>query len=583
MPDNIIDDEVGAAKLGDAEKVSDPSMVNYREDGGIPGYNCAACQYFIQGHCKIIDQNVAPEDLCDAFTEALVNGRKGSMAAQTELKVRNTVEMPFYIYRVSHDKANDVRRWYATASGVKKDLYQERMTVQLFNDFIQRIDVGDEIPEPFKSKAWEGGKPYLGVAHYLDLGGVGIVGRTEDVYVDGSILKMRGVFEDTDMAKRAFDAIKNDIDNDVAQNERVRVSIAFIDWGHEHEGHGAFERKSLVDRCPYCEQGIGEKIYKKGQLVHLALTRRPAYPDTEIVLEERSMDVKNAGRYEDAESIVGKDYADKLEKADQKLTNRSAPEVAPDAVVIRDDETEDKRSPLDGAKSLDEADAYLERSGTDLIDSWGVLADVLGNISPRHNAEIREVISDFQSRLDVMALRTIMELNAKLGGTDMPELEKKHVEEKAEEAKPETEKEVEAEVVEKSAHPLDEAIMSLKSAYNEALASPGDRQTQLSMIQPAINGLAEAIMRSVDGEGKPEATGDSTADIADVVRSAIRDEVAPLRAKVEALSARVEQKEAAPPVRRAIQPTGPINPAVQQEERPSNLKSIVRRSVGLFG
>src|SRR3972149_2872250 len=96
------------------------------------------------------------------------------------------------ITKVAQDKQTGVRRWYAKASGVERDLYDERMSLDLFKDFIRRAEAREAVPEPFSSEARNGGLPSLGVAHYLDLGGAGIVGRTAQLWLVGNLLKARG-------------------------------------------------------------------------------------------------------------------------------------------------------------------------------------------------------------------------------------------------------------------------------------------------------------------------------------------------------------------------------------------------------
>ncbi|KKL05482.1 hypothetical protein LCGC14_2605600, partial [marine sediment metagenome] len=308
--------------------------VSFREGGGIPQFECSACQNFESGFCRLLKLAVEPGDICDAFVENFKDGRKSNVKAQTEVLMR-TVEVPLFISRVSIDRQTGERRWYATASGIEKDLYKERMSVELYKDFINRIETRELAPEQFVSEAWTGGLPYLGIAHYLDLDGYGIIGPTDQVYIDGKILKMRGRFDSSELANKAYEAIQEDIKNGTDQNERIRVSIAFIDWSHNHEGVGSFVRESLSQICPHCEEGVGEKIYMAGQLVHLALTRRPAYLDTDIALEERAMENKSSQK-EDAASIVGEELAEKLEERKALTQRASLEDVADGAIVIKD-------------------------------------------------------------------------------------------------------------------------------------------------------------------------------------------------------------------------------------------------------
>lgn len=293
------------ATLGETTRKYDPTEVNFRRLQGVPNFRCGDCAFYENGTCRIVAvSDIDPNDICDRF-EALTLGNLPSFEASRPRQAGTPVTerammiqgplrrvipafalTEMFITRVSEDRQTGVKHWFSSASGLERDLYDERMSVDLFRDFIKRAESRDEVPAPFSSKAWNGGLPYLGVAHYLDLDGAGIVGPTEQVYVDGNVFKARGSFNDSPIGTASYTAIKNDIEKNVPSDQRTRVSIAFIDWLHDHEGHGSFERKSMIERCAMCEKGLGEKIYRAGHLVHLALTRRPAYPKAEIGLEE---------------------------------------------------------------------------------------------------------------------------------------------------------------------------------------------------------------------------------------------------------------------------------------------------------
>jgi len=409
----------GQATIGEDTRKLSKSEAGYREDQGITGLRCGDCIFFEAGACQIVEGRIDEDDVCDQFEPNL---KDGSMQAEQAVE-RSVRATDMWITRVSKDKKTGKRRWYATSSGVKKDLYNERMSVDLFDDFIKRIDAGDEPPPMFTSDAWSGGMPYLGVAHYLDLNGDGIVGPTLQVWRDGNVLKAKGEFQETPLAEAAFKAIQQDQIENRADNERVRISIAFIDWGHNHGKGKEFTRKSLSDTCMYCEAGVGDKEYTAGHLVHLALTRRPAYPETEIVaLEEKSM----SKRRDDAASIVGEEMADELEKRmKESLVGRSDGngKVATGAIVVKDEggqqESEaEVEHALGGARTLDEAEAYLTKSETVLLNSWGVLEDVLSNIveDEEKALAVRAVVRDFQNTLDVRAAEAILNVERALGG-----------------------------------------------------------------------------------------------------------------------------------------------------------------------
>ena len=596
------------------------------------------------------------------------------------------------ITKVAQDKQTGERRWYARASGVERDLYNERMSVNLFADFIKRAEGRDEVPVPFSSEAWNGGLPYLGVAHYLDLGGKGIVGPTEQLWQDGNLLKARGTFRDTPMAKAAFKSIQEDIKNKTPLEERVRISIAFIDWAHDHEGAGNFERKSLTDRCDMCASGKGEKVYKAGHLVHLALTRIPAYPTATIELEEKSMG--KSKRYDDAESIVGK-YADELEEED-KLVGRSGEDIS-EAVVIRQDEEEGEfpprkkkkkkkrrpppregeeeegpppeeedegpprgrrrrpppeegeeeegpppeedegpppeegeeeegefeegeeedeeaprrkkkgRPPFGGAKSLADAEDYIVRTAGNspvLMDSMNVVAGVLTNVAgAEHESEIREILGDFQTRLDSEVLRALSDVRKSLPKeATMPkdsEVQPEAAVAEAEAAPAAADAEVlpEAEVQEEDEVGL--AVASLIASYNEAIETPADEAVRLRMIQEPFEKVAKAMKANIGGESAEEApqTGGVTIE---QIQQAVATEVAPLAAEVEKLKTASTASEEDGPVRRAVQ-SGSLfmaqksgvtepgevitesdvkNPKTDKNVTPG-LRSLVRQTVGL--
>lgn len=121
---------------------------------------------------------------------------------------------------------------------------------------------------------------------------------------------------DTPLGKAAWNGIKKD-ENLPKDEDKIRISIAFLDLAHKHGEDGkVFERKSITSVCPDCAKGKGEKIYVDGYLVHLALTRKPVNPRT--AMEEDIMAKKSqiTTRKEDAVSIVGDvELVDAIEKS----------------------------------------------------------------------------------------------------------------------------------------------------------------------------------------------------------------------------------------------------------------------------
>ena len=240
-------------------------------------------------------------------------------------------EMSLYISKASFDKKTQEMRWFAVASDTDRDDYDEKMSIELYNDFIRRAVEGEAPPEELCTNAWCGGMPYLSLSHYPDLNGKGLAGPTQGLYVDGKMLKAKGVFSDTKLGRTCFKSICDDLySEEKSEVEKVRISIGFIDWAHYH-GNFKFVRKNLTDRCPMCAQGVGDRTFARGHLLHLALTRIPVNTRTDILpVVEDSM----VTRKEDAESIVGEEQAEELEQ-EAKLVGKS------EAVVERTDDDEE--------------------------------------------------------------------------------------------------------------------------------------------------------------------------------------------------------------------------------------------------
>jgi len=638
--------QTGQSTIGDESRKLTKGEAGFREDQGISNLRCGDCAFFENGSCQIVEGEIGEDDVCDEFEPSTKTGHMTADEA-TELRGRPLSTLEMWITRVSQDEKTGKRRWYSTSSGTKVDLYNERMSTELFDDFVERIDAGEQAPPPFISDTWAGGFPYLGVAHYLDLDGYGIVGPTERVWRDGNTLKMQGTFDDNPLAQAAYEAIRRDRLENRADDERVRVSIAFVDWGHNHGEKRTFVRKSLADACMLCEAGVGNKVYTSGQLVHLALTRRPAYPETEIVaLEERAM----SKRRDDAASIVGDELADELEKRQHELVGRAGDgkgKVAAGAVVIKDesageDEAEAKvERALGGAKTLDEAEAYLTKAAEGsppLLDSWGVLEAVIVNIAGEESREpIHSVLRDFQGTLDVQAAEALLSIHRVIeaeasengDGAEVerqvpPQFRKDEEQdqkrkrrpdeessdesdgemsgeeeapsdgEAASEDQPESEEEdmdkkKQKDMEEKSVHPLDAVLAAVRTSFDEALATPGDPEMRLQMIQESVTGLGTTIQNQVMA-----AQANAPVDAATIQR-AVADAVAPLQAALNALQAQVksgltvEKSASSIPGRRAIKmpvASVPVAPVIRSEadapasdENPTpRLRSLIRKS-----
>jgi len=243
---------------------------------------------------------------------------------ETEIKNKEIVSFSMAITGASYNKSNATpRHWRAVDSDIDKDLYDEQMSTELFDDFTDRINNDTPVPEAFKSVIcednWCGGTPYLSIAHYkAGEGGKNVPGKVEAIYKDGNKLKSKGTLDDTPLGRQVFQALCDDEMEKKSGNQEhlpVRISIGFLDLQHKHVAQQGgqeflFTRSGVGQICPLCEQGIGGKIYLKGQLVHLALTRVPVNPRTEMVAE-KSMNIQT--KKDDAKSIV-KELADELDE-----------------------------------------------------------------------------------------------------------------------------------------------------------------------------------------------------------------------------------------------------------------------------
>ena len=204
-------------------------------------------------------------------------------------------------------------RWKMTASDTKKDLYDERMTLPLYKSFIENINNKASVPEAFKSLVtsdfWKGGMPYVSISHYPDLNGEAVPGIPDSIYTDGEQLKAKGKFFDTKLGQSCFKALSED--TNTPDDKKVRVSIAFLDLAHQHGDAPVFHRNSLTDVCPQCEEGIGDKKYLDGYLVHFALTRVPVNQRASVEVDKSMAKIT---RKQDAASIIDPALAEELEK-----------------------------------------------------------------------------------------------------------------------------------------------------------------------------------------------------------------------------------------------------------------------------
>ena len=195
------------------------------------------------------------------------------IASKTAWKVLQNIsnlpnDLPLYISKANLD-ADGRMLFVATASDIGKDVFQERMSIELFEGFIRDFR-GDE---------------YVSLSHYKRLeDGTGELGRVDKIYLDGSYLKVRGYFNETPLGRAAYNAIRKDRRDDVPVEKRIRVSIGFYDRYHKHEDNLEWKFEGGTP-CVYCMMGLGNKVYLEGIFDHTALTRKPANRRTDIKVE----------------------------------------------------------------------------------------------------------------------------------------------------------------------------------------------------------------------------------------------------------------------------------------------------------
>jgi cation transport regulator ChaB len=445
------------------------------------------------------------------------------------------------ITRTSYDKSTDTRRWKAVASDTDNDLYNDSMTLELFNDFMQRIETKEQPPKSFRSDFWSGGIPYLSISHYPDLSGKGVPGPVDAIYIDGrtdagrGMLKASGRFDDTPIGKECFKAISRDIEDKVPDDQKIRISIAFLDWMHRHKSSGFVFDRTESDEiiCPECLEelitGKAEgKEFLKGHLVHLALTRVPVNTRTSMEVE-RSMTT----RKEDAESIVGNEIAEELEE-EATLEGKSLATDGDPMVVIKaedEPEVEEKREkPSDYKEDDDEEEDDKKKK-----------------------KEMKEDKSE-ADKIDSV-LHLLEELKADLAVEPDP------------------------------VHPLDPAISELKSVYDEAVKMENTEEALMAVNEP-YEALVSVIQNNLSKEEIAEIS-EENAEISQL-RSFMVEQFGLIQSQISAIKSQPQQvlPEGTPPpevpMRRSVTMSPELfaKPKETQSETPK-LTATVRRSVGL--
>lgn len=475
-------------------------------------------------------------------------------------------EFSMNIVKASYDKAdNNPRRWRAVDSDIDSDLYDEKMSIELFKDFTDRIENNTPVPEEFKSviceDSWCGGMPYLSIAHYkAGEQAKNVSGKVEAIYIDGTRLKSKGILDDTPMGRKVFDALCDDLyrkkSGDI-EHLPVRISIGFLDLVHKHVAeHGGqdftFTRKSIGQICPLCQQGIGGKIYMKGQLVHLALTRVPVNPRTEMVAE-KSMEAIITKK-DDAKSII-KELADELDErslADGTLVVRATGESnVPDARFAGCYDSNTDTYNQDCLNKVLVANMVDMRKQMTPVKSDTDVAEISKSKSPSATAGVMEASMETVEKM-VLGGESVPEKKFEYAGIDgdpgnnvtaapIPVKAKVEIEKEDDEDDKEDGEDDKEEKVKKSA--LDSEYAQLKS-----LLEGGATTEEINAKFASFASVAEKSYAP-----KPESV--DMQNLAEIIRSAVASAVQPLQIEIAQLKAGVavnKSASSATPVSRGL-------------------------------
>ena len=446
--------------------------------------------------------------------------------------------------------SDGVMRWSAVNSDTDWDLYGEKMSIGLYRKMLSYIKEKTQPPPAFKdmvcSDYWCGGMPYLSIAHYPDANGKAVPGQPTELFIDGTQLKARGILFDNPLGQAVWKALKQD-ENLGTDEQRIRISIAFLDLAHKHGDSGdVFVRDSFTDICPDCLKGKGNKVYLDGYLVHLALTRVPVNPRTLMEAEDVMTKKSIQTRKEDALSIVGD-----VELVDEIV--KSALEAKSDVLV--------EMSDTDSEIPVVEDSAVVE----DAKRTWK-------ETSEKHTSETSEdegspEDSPDYKKKDKKKMKSLAEEVAEIVKSFLP-------------APVDTVSEVK-----KSA--LDIATDELYNSVNSAIKMEGvTAEQRLESINPALGNLGNAITVLVRESTNTPAPApvpvehamvlEAVSSLKDVVKD-LAQEVAMLKEKSITSQSNVQQSRM--PVPRSIQPQLVRQSQNANEVNPASITNIVRRSV----
>lgn len=451
-------------------------------------------------------------------------------------------EFSLTIKKASIDPQTGDKCWRADTSNTDNDKAGDNMTLDLFRSFVKRIANGDLAPEEYQSEFWKGGMPYISVSHYPDLDGKAVPGSVDATYIDGKYLKAKGRFSDTKLGNACWKAITDDLEKikrGESIEDKVRVSIAFLDFAHQHKSNGyIFQRNELDDICPECLKELikGEyagKSFLDGLLVHYALTRVPMNVDTDISPDTEVMRSMTT-RKEDAASIIGEDLASELDE-EAKLVGKS------EALIIK---AEDEPELVEEAKTKKDEKEKPEDE-EDMEDD---------EEEKDKKKKMKSEVVDFKVDLSEVFAK-IEELKSLIPAQS-----------------------------EKSVHVLDGAIETLKARYDEIATSDFPSDEKLRMVQQPFNELGQAIISTLKPEPVITESKVESGNPMDLVK-AFSEALQPLAQKLDLLIAqnRPVQNPVNVPPRRSFDPNLVQQAQLVSAGKPLSIDEISRRSVGLPG
>jgi hypothetical protein len=474
------------------------------------------------------------------------------------------------------------------------------MTLELFGDFLRRIEANEAAPEEFRSDFWSGGMPYLSISHYPDFNGDGVPGDVEVVYVDGNYLKAKGTYRDTPLGRACFKAICDDLYNtQKSENkDKVRVSIAFLDWKHKHKSNGfIFERESLHSICPEClrELVTGDyqgKEFLRGQLIHLAHTRVPVNKRT-LMEVDKSMATT---RKDDAASIVGDELADELEKKAKAAASVSKSE----ALVVKADDDQDDVADLpevERAVTKKEggcehpASHYLIVEDPEKVTTWHLrVKDCEGNIDNRLLGAAKAALTapgghrgqKYEGPNKEEAIRKLKRLYKEQGlewksdvdDEDDPVI---HILNELKSEISQLKSIVPAREPVEDVHPLHEYIEKFKAEFDTVLAmgntSPEDK---LRAVQPAFDTFGQSVAQIIKAsspvsEPSAPASNDFVSAFSEALQPLMK-ELGMLRSEISAL-----KRPETSPVQQVIPQRRSVTPTLQMQDISKSLVNDPRR------